>query len=241
LSTKHAIIVGAQRSGSTSLYEMLKQSEGVYSAFPDKPEPKCFLRKTISKEEYLLEFFPDVKQHHKLLLEKSTSYYEQGEIFAQTMKNTLEQVKCLMILRNPISRALSNYKFSKKNGLETRTLEQVFVEQTARPSTSFNTSVNPFDYLSRGEYSKYIHTYLKVFGEDLKVVLMEEMSEKNKVEELFDFLNLVANTNANFPSLNSSTNDLASSEVIEALKCYYKDEISLVSELLNKDLTFWTD
>ena len=182
--TKHAIIIGAQRAGSTSLYKMLKIHPGVYVAEPDRPEPKYFLRKNITRQEYLNSFFSDSTKHDQLLLEKSTSYYENSEV-PQKIDQVLINVKCLMIIRNPIDRAISNYKFSRDNGLEKRTLREVFLDKKPAFENAFKTSVNPFDYLGRSNYVMHIQPFIKTFGNRFRVLVLEELNHIEKRKEVF--------------------------------------------------------
>ena len=70
----------------------------------------------------------------------------------------LGEVHVLAILRDPVKRAISNWRFSTDNGLETRSLETALSENLAGPRAwdPSRTSVSPFAYLERGRYVDYL-------------------------------------------------------------------------------------
>lgn len=236
--TKHAIIIGAQRAGSTSLYKMLKIHPGVYVAEPDRPEPKYFLRKNITRQEYLNSFFSDSTKHDQLLLEKSTSYYENSEV-PQKIDQVLINVKCLMIIRNPIDRAISNYKFSRDNGLEKRTLREVFLDKKPAFENAFKTSVNPFDYLGRSNYVMHIQPFIKTFGNRFRVLVLEELNHIEKRKEVFDFLEISENTIDSFTVENQTKELVLEVEVQNELKAFFKPGVEALSDVLSRDFNCW--
>ena len=63
--------------------------------------------------------------------EKSTAYLENTED-AQKMKRLLPDLKVLFILRYPVDRAISNYRFSKQNGLESKSLQYALSHEQQR-------------------------------------------------------------------------------------------------------------
>jgi hypothetical protein len=110
-------IVGAQRSGTTYLYNILDEHPEICMAQPVKPEPKYFLNKKlldINIDEYYKMYYYENKKI-KIYGEKSTSYYENEEV-AKSIALTFPLTKIIFILANPVDRAISNYKFSVQNG-----------------------------------------------------------------------------------------------------------------------------
>lgn len=109
-------IIGAQRSYSTSLCRWLDSHSKIEILKPIRPEPKTFIRQpNIGFREYSERF----TLRDGLIGEKSTSYFEKHDLVAR-VDYFHSDVKVLAILRNPIDRAISNYNFSRENGLEKR-------------------------------------------------------------------------------------------------------------------------
>ena len=79
MSNRFFCIIGAQRSGSTYLYQVLDEHPEITMARPLRPEPKFFLDVAAWKkgrEHYLARHFSDASPS-AILGEKSTSYYER--------------------------------------------------------------------------------------------------------------------------------------------------------------------
>ena len=88
-------------------------------AKPLAPEPKFFLRDdeyAKGLQHYSDRWFADAAAG-KMAGEKSTDYLESADAAARIARD-LPQVKLIFILREPVSRAYSNYLWSKMNGLE---------------------------------------------------------------------------------------------------------------------------
>jgi hypothetical protein len=183
-------IGGAQRSGTTYLYSILDQHPEICMARPSTPEPKFFMdarQVSMGREYYLNKFYTDTA-HIKIYGEKSTSYIESAEA-GKRILTMFPEAKIIFILRNPVARAISNFFFSVANGLEKRTLTEVFIDK--KPASSqYSTSVSPFKYIERGEYRHYLEPFFLSFGRDnVRILLFEDMIEPNTfAKDTFEFL-----------------------------------------------------
>ncbi len=173
-------------------------------ARPLWPEPKFFLSERGSYQDYLARHFANAPAT-TLFGEKSTSYCEIPAA-AQRIRALIPQCRILFLLRDPVERALSNYFFSYENGLETRSLEDVFL--LARPAPVYDpmrVSVNPFHYLERGRYAEFIGTYLAVFGSQrIGVFFLEELPAQ--IRSVYSFVGADPDFVPSFPrnSINSA-------------------------------------
>lgn len=242
MSRRHFVIVGAQRSGTTYLYELLSAHPDVCMASPFRPEPKYFLEADPASDygTYLSRFFGDCRES-AILGEKSTSYYESAGV-AERIESILPQARIIFVLRDPVERALSNYFFSRNNGIETRTIQEVFLQQTPSPEYDLDKiSVNPFAYLYRGEYVTFIERYLKVFGGGrVGIFFFEELTENlQSVRELYTFIGADSNyvpacfaTRINASQRHKHIPD----DVYSVLRQYYEPFNAKLSQLLNRKL-----
>ena len=174
---KHFFIVGAQRAGTSYLYHVLNEHPMIAMAEPIKPEPKFFLKAIdgLGEADYLQQHFSG-KDSNLLLGEKSTSYIE-SEAAARAIASWYPDAKILMILREPIARAISNYHFSANNKLETLPIDEAFLQEEARRENydKSKISASPYAYLQRGRYMDYIQKWLKYFPrEQVHVMIHEE-------------------------------------------------------------------
>jgi hypothetical protein len=175
---RHLLVVGAQRCGTTYLHTMLDAHEQVTMARPAKPEPKVFCSDDATRRgaEWYRETYFAHAGDELLLGEKSTSYLEDPNAPARA-KEMLGEVHVLAILRDPVKRAISNWRFSTDNGLETRSLETALSANLAGPLEwdPSRTSVSPFAYVERGRYLDYLDPWLSTFPETSHVLFLEEV------------------------------------------------------------------
>ena len=176
------IIGGAPRAGTTWLYELLDRHPDIHMAKPLTPEPKFFLR----DDEYArgLEYYSkkwfEAVEPSKIAGEKSTDYLESSDA-AERIARNLPHVKLIFLLREPVSRAYSNYLWSKMNGLETEdfatALRLEAERERALPERLKFT--RPFWYFSRGLYADLLKPYVNHFmGHQLLLARYEDIVER---------------------------------------------------------------
>lgn len=245
--TKHFFVVGAQRSGTTYLYHLLDSHPEIIMARPIQPEPKFFLYDRLYErglDYYYQTFFPNADTRCTLG-EKSTSYIESEKV-AQRIMSTFPDAKIVMVLRDPVKRAISNYWFSVNNGLETLPLAEAIYQEDARREQYDHEriSASPYAYMQRGRYMDYINLYEKyVPTNQLKVVIYEPLL-KNP-ETLQDFLAFLGVSTDYTPPDKSAKNasEKLTTEVPDDLRRYmqnyFADSNARLAAYLNVDLGQW--
>jgi Sulfotransferase family len=118
---------------------------------------------------------------------EASAHYLYSKTAAANIASGIPSARILMILRNPVERAYSQYLHAVTNGLVRRS----FAEQlriSLRPSSEGMGVLRP--HLEYGLYSEQLERYLAVFPrEQLKVFLYEEWSDKAALlRETFRFL-----------------------------------------------------
>jgi LPS sulfotransferase NodH len=176
--TRHLIVIGAQRSGTTYLASVLEAHPDIAMARPIRPEPKVFLRAEDASrgvDWYRSTYFGHVTTE-QVLGEKSTSYIEHPEAAAR-MARLLGSVQVIVMLRDPVARAVSNWQFSVAHGVEERSLHQAMTDplEVARPWDPRLTSVSPFAYLQRGRYADYLDPWREQFPGTTHIRFFEEL------------------------------------------------------------------
>jgi Sulfotransferase domain len=175
---RHLLVIGAQRCGTTYLAAMLDAHPDIAMARPARPEPKVFMSdESVSRG---LDWYRAAYLAHAttetLLGEKSTSYLEDAGA-AKRAATVLGPAEIVVQLRDPVERAVSNWRFSFKHGLEDRPLVQALEETLEGPRAwdPNRSSVSPFAYLERGRFIHYLEPWYASFPNTLHVRFLEDV------------------------------------------------------------------
>ena len=193
----HFFIAGAQRSGTTYLYQQCAEHPQIEMALPVRPEPKYFINQwhaEATAQHYVDRYFGH-KASATVYGEKSTRYIEI-ESAAQRIAQLIPDAKIVFVLRNPVDRAISNYRFSVKHGVEQASLaEAMYHEETRRHNyDASKISVSPFAYVQRGRYIDYIRMYERYFDPaQIHIIIYEQMTRDiSVIQQLYAFLGVDA-------------------------------------------------
>lgn len=243
--SRHLLVIGAQRSGTTYLHSLLEAHPDIAMARPARPEPKVFLSDAHAALGY--EWYRDTYFAHatreKLLGEKSTSYLEDPEAPARAAR-VLGVAEIVVLLRDPVQRAVSNWRFSTDKGFENRPLETALRESLAgeRAWNPGLSSVSPYDYLRRGRYFDQLQPWFAAFPSSTHVLFSQALTEDEDalLRKLYDDLRVD-------PFFHPSDRDRLrnqslepapslSVELVELLRGYFSDSDRALSELLDREL-----
>lgn len=248
MNAKHFFVIGAQRSGTTYLYKALDAHPDICMGKPIQPEPKFFLKTDLGAyryEDYLRSYFDQTAC--KLYGEKTTTYIE-SERAAQQISQWFPDAKLVLILRDPIDRAISNYNFSCNNGLENLPIERAFLEESSRREDYDHSkiSASPYAYLQRGRYIDYIRMYERHFPREQMMILIHEefVGRVEAMWRLYSWLDVTADT-----QMLDVTTVVNSSEKVETnlaqdledyLIDYFAPSVRELEQYLARSLMMWS-
>jgi hypothetical protein len=158
-------------------------------ARPARPEPKVFCSPDLTArglDWYLTSYFAHATTE-SVLGEKSTSYLEDGEA-AVRAAGVLGVTEIVVQLRDPLKRAVSNWRFSTQHGVEDRKLDQALTENLLGPRDwdRDRTSVSPFAYVERGRYVDYLTPWDAAFAGHVHVRLLEDhLADPSSIRDLY--------------------------------------------------------
>jgi hypothetical protein len=180
--TNHLIIGGSTKCATTSVFKYLSDHPQVIgSTFKetrffldaDYPlKPKIAFSEGLDKYDAL--FLP--KGNATIRMEATPDYlYSAGT--PERVKNNLNGVKWIFILREPVSRIESWYKFARQNNLLNENIS--FEEYVNEQLRNVNTSPTTPQYLrsaDQSHYAKYLKKYTDVFSKNnILIVIYEEL------------------------------------------------------------------
>ena len=197
-------IIGVQKAGTTALASFLNQHPDVYVV--DGKEAHIF-----DHPNYALQANPQAWARRKY--KEKLSGYKGEKITCDATPITLFQsrflnacyqfnpeAKFIVMLRDPVDRAISQYHMSRKNKQETRCQLSAFgleswrlrhIDQEA--SWPFDSPYRNHSYLSRGLYSKQLEAMYKLIPSTQILVLHQEQLMQNHDETLlsvYQFLDI---------------------------------------------------
>jgi hypothetical protein len=178
-----AVIIGAQRSGTTSLFNYLTQH-------PDLLAP-------LGKELHYFDFhyhrgirwyrgrFP---YQHRLrngtLTIEASPYYLIHPLVPARVAALLPEVKLIAVLRNPVDRALSHYQHEVRDGREQLSFEEAVAreperiageeERLEREPGYYSFAHHRYSYLRRGEYLDQLQRWTRHFPRSRLLILQSE-------------------------------------------------------------------
>jgi len=243
-----AFIVGAQRCGTTSLATTLERHPQVAFAQPRRPEPKAFLAPGAAAdvEAYVERYYADAGPQTRLRCEKSTSYLG-SDLACTQIAAAFPEAHVIVMLRDPVERAMSHYGFSRAEGVEDLPIgEALDPSAESRPWDTDAISVSPYEYLSRGRYVDDLRRWFEAFpAEAVHVLLLEDlMEEPRRYEELLADLGLDPAASAGFAPEerhNAGEGDLVLDGATRArLADWFADANAELAELLGRPITRWT-
>ena len=175
---RHLLVVGAQRCGTTYLSRALDAHPDVTMARPSPPEPKVFCDAGLSArgiDSYHRTWFSHARDE-ALLGDKSTSYLEDPRAPGRAAA-MLGEAEVVVLLRDPVRRAVSHWRFSTANGFETRDVEDALLADLHddQPWDPQRSSVSPFAYLRRGRYAEQLAPWAATVPATTHVLLLEEL------------------------------------------------------------------
>lgn len=248
MAVEHFIIAGAQRSGTTWLYRRMESHPQICMAQPLRPEPKFFLREdavTLGYSEYRERHFSHWRGQ-PVLGEKSTSYIERTDSIAR-IRAILPDARLIFVLRDPVKRAYSNWRFSREQGMETLSFEEALAAESARVKAwdSSHTSVCPFAYAARGHYSRYLSVWAHHFPRDRMIVTTSELLFRGgrAMSDVFEQLGLDGKAaGGETRPVNASEEEEGhpSDAATRTLSARYEDEMRILGQYWGVDVSAWS-
>ncbi len=179
------LMIGAQKAGTTSLYTIFKEYEGINLAKPK--ESTFFYTESLysqGKSKYLDKFFdPKFPKAPHLDIDPNLLYFPG---VPQRIKEILgPKVKFLLILRDPCERAYSHYLMEVARENESLSFEEAVQAESQRLDSGEMDAHNYYSYIQRGLYFQQLQAYWEHFPrENFKIYIFEDDFLKKKKETL---------------------------------------------------------
>jgi Sulfotransferase family len=197
------LIVGAAKSGTTSLHYYLQQHPDIY--LPGQKELHYFAREQMLRlsggpgDENVLSHVCHTKEEYESFYAKVTQQTAVGDIspsylyfseVSHQIKEELHEPKIIMVLRNPIEKAFSQYMHLVRDNRETLDLYDALMAERERIEGGWSAI---WRYAESSLYCSRVQTYLDVFGQrNVRIFLYDDLvrSPERLVRELLELIDV---------------------------------------------------
>ncbi len=199
MNLPNLLIVGAAKSGTTSLHNYLKQHPDIFMS--NHKEPHFLINNEIGvnripKGINNLQDYSNLFSNgasHKYRGESSAMYLQFPEIAIKNIDRYLdEDVKIIIMLRNPIERAFSGYQHVKRYNLdEDLDFEDALEISEQRYFT--NNNITPASrYIHIGMYNEFVRKFKTKFKTNVHIIIYKDFinNTNQELSRLFSFLGI---------------------------------------------------
>jgi len=194
------VVIGVVRSGTTSLYHYLSQHPSIIKSAYD--ELGYFDSNYDLGLNWYKSLFPTIfekkkveEKNGKFITYDVTPFYIYNEKVPKRIQKIIPDSKLILILRNPVDRAYSNYFITKQN----KKFEDIIIEEREILKTINRKNKEEYykfvhtSLLSRGFYAEQLEKWFKIFPRNQILIIKSEdfAIQTNKImNEIFNFLGL---------------------------------------------------
>lgn len=179
----NTFIIGAQKAGTTSLYDWLGQHPDILAPQEIK-DYHFFSDNALYKkgETYFEDFYKS--SNVPVRLHSAVNYLYFDTKCAERLHKYNPNSKLIICLRNPVDRAVSAFKYFKRTLREPHTFSEALNKELNNELQTHQELANN-TYIAHGMYYKQIQFYLNYFNRDqIFFVFFEELTDSSKQIDL---------------------------------------------------------
>lgn len=169
--------IGTQKGGTTTLHQWLGKHPEIY--MPSCKELHFFNKIDKKSKNWYSKQFENAQHNQKC--GEITPYYLFHDKTPKEIKILLPKVKLIILLRNPVERAISQYYHSYKRGFEILDIQKAFAAEEERMRKGGEYSHQKHSYIGRSKYIDQLARYEKEFNKDqILIIKSEDMFTQQK-------------------------------------------------------------
>ena len=247
------VILGAMKSGTSSLYNFVIKHPAIASA--SRKELDYFSVQSKWGELWYRSNFPTKlsghyfykKNNQKLLSGEASPIYLFYPMVPNRMKEMLPNIKLIVILRNPVDRAYSQYNHILRVNEETLSFEKAIELEEERCAGEREQLIKDPDfvpkhycihaYLARGVYADQLEDWFRYYKRKQFLILTTEDFHQNSqrtLDQVFDFLGVSPFQAENLKNRNIGNYKEMNKDTRKFLIEYFKPHNERLSKLLQR-------
>lgn len=241
------LILGAQKSGTTSVYDSLSRLPGVLPA--RKKEVRYFDRYWDRGTKWYRWNFPTrwamgAGDARRITGEATPEYLVDPRVPAR-VASVVPACKLIVLLRHPVDRALSQYQMNVALGVESRSFQEAIDGDLAELDTDervWDIGRGFRSYVERGRYAPQLTRWLSEFPRDslhlttLEAMLANPLDEMRRIASFLDLA--VGDRPVQMATSNRRSYDQLGPAERRRLFAFFEDDVEQTSRLLDHDLAY---
>lgn len=252
--TPDLYLAGVQKGGTTSLYSWLIQHPQIIPAKNKEIFYYSITGNYHKGDQYYRQFFATklYKRIHEfnikkraITLDATSNTFDSLEAPARILKDN-PKARVIVLLRDPVARAFSHYKFSVKKGFEKATFEKALELEDKRISLAKeNPLADPghnyvrqrLGYFNRGLYADHAKNWLNIFPTSQLLFVNSETLFKESsrtFNEITDFLGLDRYDGIKFQKWNEGSKEKMNDGTRQSLVERYKSHNERLFQIINQ-------
>jgi Sulfotransferase domain len=250
----HFLIIGVQRGGTSSLFRYLMKHPQIDS--PVDKEIHFFDLNYQKGSDWYIQQFPFFSNYNndkkssskKMITGEASPYYIFHPLVAQRVKQYCPKIKLIVLLRDPIARAISHYHHCVRFQLEKLPLNQAFklekdrlkgeIEKFKQDEYYYSYNHQHLAYISRGRYIKQLKHWRQYFSSEQFLILQSEIFYNNPEQTLNQVTNFLEIDNYKLTEYyphNQAEYPKTSPIIVKQLKTYFQPYNEELYEYLEKE------
>lgn len=244
------MIIGAMKCGTSSLYSYITQHPKIIGA--RKKEVHYFDWNYEKGTDWYKSNFPlQGKNNATKLTGEGTPMYMFCPVIAKRIHEQCPDIKLIVLLKNPVDRAISHYYHSLRSGREDKSIMDALlaeedrtresIERMSQGDCKWDKNLIWHTYKSRGLYLDQIEDYWQYFDPDQILILSTEqltVTFDKEMAKVFSFLGVDAEFIV--PDLRQKNVGQKKQEIKDDVTCYLKNYFlepnKRLFEAIGKDL-----
>ena len=172
------LVVGTQKGGTTALYDYLRRHKKLQLS--KKKEVHFFdTDENFSGEIDYDVYHRNFRRNDQKIYGECTPIYMYWNGSVERIQNYNSEMKIIIVLRNPITRAFSHWNMEFQKGRDDLTFSEAIRVEEERLQEIYPLQHRYFSYIDRGYYSKQINNIWTYFPKDQVLILRQEDLKKD--------------------------------------------------------------
>jgi len=248
------LIIGAPRSGTTSLYHYLKEHPQIFMSKQKELRFFAFVGETLNfkgpyDDQFVNQESITTLEQYQDQFKEATTQIARGESspiylwwpnVPERIDQYLPDVKLITIFRNPVERAYSDFLNMRNLGWEPL---RDFQEALEKEQDRINQEWGPFYYYQKkGFYATYLKDYLQFFDSDqIHICFYEDLCRdpQSLLKNIFQFLGVDDGFQCNTSKIFNSAKDAKIStknNLQNFIKTLFKTTHSSITDPINPNI-----